>query len=142
MSFLVKDDNLLDRYNEILSTIKKTLNMKFHSMHVYDEKYIKVKLREFNGAIKTKFLGDQIPKENVHYDCIVCISIDSVMKKRKKKKNYPSVYLEERKYKIKKIKMTEFINTKAESESQSEPDLESDLKLESKLKLESDSEKL
>ena len=78
MSFLVRDDNLLDRYNEILSTIKKTLKRKFHSMHVYDEKYIKAKVREFNGAIKTKFLGDEIPKENVHYDCIVCISIDSV----------------------------------------------------------------
>ena len=78
MSFLVRDDNLLDRYNEILSTIKKTLKMKFHSMHIYDEKYIKAKVREFNGAIKTKFLGDEIPKENVHYDCIVCISIDSV----------------------------------------------------------------
>ena len=47
-------------------------------MPVYDEKYIKAKVREFNGAIKTKFLGDEIPKENVHYDCIVCISIDSV----------------------------------------------------------------
>ena len=30
---------------------------KFHSMLVYDEKYIKAKVREFNGVIKTKFLG-------------------------------------------------------------------------------------
>ena len=36
----------------------------------------------------------------------------------------------------------DWVHTKVESESQSEPDLESDLKLESKLKLESDSEKL
>ena len=34
-----------------------------------------------------------------------------------KKKNYPQVYLEECKYKIKKIKMSKFINTKLESES-------------------------
>ena len=32
-------------------------------MSVYDEKYIKAKVREFNGAIKTNFLGDKIPKE-------------------------------------------------------------------------------
>ena len=32
-------------------------------MVLYDEKYIKVKVREFNGAIKTNFLGDKIPKE-------------------------------------------------------------------------------
>ena len=107
-------------------------------MPVYDEKYIKAKVREFNGVIKTNFLGDEIPKENVHYACIACITIDSVMKMEKK--NYPQVYLEEYKYKIKKIKMSKFINTELESESELESELESDTKLESKSKLKSDSE--
>ena len=40
--------------------------------------------------------------EGVHYTCIACINIDSVM--RIEKKNYPQVYLEESKYKIKKQK--------------------------------------
>ena len=52
--------------------------------------------------------------------------------------NYPQVYLEECKYKIKKIKMSKFINTDLKSESESE--LESDTKLEPKLQLEFDSE--
>ena len=51
-------------------------------------------------------------------------------------KNYPQVYLEECKYKIKKIKMSKFINTELESESE----LESDTELDSKSELESDSE--
>ena len=105
-------------------------------MPVYDEKYIKVKVREFNGVIKTDFLGDEIPKEGVHYTCIACITIDSVMKMEKK--NYPQIDLEECKYKIKKIKISKFINTELESESESE--LEFDTELESKLELESDSE--
>ena len=134
MSFLIKDDVCLDKYNEIWDKIKETLNIKFHSMPVYDEKYIKAKVREFNGVIKTNFLGDEIPKEGVHYACIPCITIDSVM--RMKKMNYPQVYLEECKYKIKKIKMSKFINTELESESE----LESDTELESKLELESNSE--
>ena len=46
--------------------------------------------------IKTNFLGDEIPRENKHYTCIACITIDSVM--RMEKKNYPQVYLEECKY--------------------------------------------
>ena len=46
-SFLIKDD-VLEKYNEIWNTIKETLNIKFHSMPVYDEKYIKAKVREFN----------------------------------------------------------------------------------------------
>ena len=56
MSFIIKDDYVLDKYNEIRDEIKETLNIKFHSMPVYDEKYIKVKPREFNGVIKTNFI--------------------------------------------------------------------------------------
>ena len=89
-SFLIKDYDVLDKDNKVWNKIKKTLNIKFHSMPVYDEKYIKAKVREFNGVIKTNFLGDEIPKENVHFTCIACITIDSVMKMEKK--NYPQVY--------------------------------------------------
>ena len=56
-----------DKHNEIWSKIKEALNVKFHSMPVYDEKYIKAKVREFNGMIKTNFLGDKVPKETMHY---------------------------------------------------------------------------
>ena len=52
------------------------------------------------------------------------------------KKNYLQVYLEESKYKIKKIKRPEFIN----NESESEPEVESDTEWKSKSELESDSE--
>ena len=34
MSFVIKDDDVLDKYNEIWNKIKKTLNLKFHSMSV------------------------------------------------------------------------------------------------------------
>ena len=64
------------------------------------------------------FLGNGVPKENMHYTCIVCITIDSVMKMNKK--NYPQVYLEEWKYKIKKIQMCRFINAELKSNSDSD----------------------
>ena len=118
MSFVIKDYSVLDKYNEIWSKIKKTLNTKFHNMPVYDKKYIKAEVREFNGVIKTNFSGDEIPKEGAHHTCIACITVDSVMKMDKK--NYPHVYLEECKYKIKKIKMPEFIDTELESDSSSD----------------------
>ena len=102
MSFAIKDDTCLNKYNEIWDKMKNTLNIKFHSMLVYDEKYIKAKVREVNGVIKTNFLSDEVPKENEHYTCIACITIDSVM--RMEKKNYPQVYLEEYNYIIKKDK--------------------------------------
>ena len=92
-------------------------------MPVYDEKYIKAKVREFNGVIKTNFLGDKIPQESMHCNCIACITIDFVM--RMEKKNYLQVYLEERKYRMKNTKITKFIEGELESESESE--LESDI---------------
>ena len=64
--------------------LKKKLNIKFHSMPVYDETYIKVKVKEFDVKIKTNFLVNEVPKENMHYTCITCITIDSVMKMDKK----------------------------------------------------------
>ena len=48
------------------------------------------------------------------------------------KKNHPQVYLEECKYKVKKIQMSRFINTELKSDSES--DLDSDLeKIEAKI---------
>ena len=117
MSFVIKDDKRLNKYNEIWYKIKVTLSIKFHSILVYDEQYIKAKVREFNGVIKTNFLDDKLPKENTHYTCIVCITTDSVM--RREKKNYLQVSLEECKYKIKKTKMTNLIKVELESESES-----------------------
>ena len=120
MSFMVKDDSVLNKYNDIWDKIKEKLNIKFHRILVYDETYIKAKVREFYGKIKTNFLGDEIPKENMHYTCIACLTIDFVMKIEKKKKNQPQLYLEEYKYKVKKIQMRRFINAKLELDSESE----------------------
>ena len=108
----------LNKYNEIWDKIKETLSIKFHSMPAYDEKYIKAKVREFNGGIKTNFLADKIPKESMHYTYIACITIDSVM--RMEKKNYPQVYLEECKYRTRKTKMTKFIEADLKSELESD----------------------
>ena len=86
--------------------------------------------------IKTNFLGNGIPKENMHYTCIACITIDSVMKMNKK--YFLQVYLEECKYKIKKIQMSRFINTELDLDSDS--DSESDAELMAKLKSDSDND--
>ena len=54
----------------------------------------------------------------MHYTCIACITIDSVMKIEKK--NYPQVYLEECQYKAKKIQTPRFLNAELESDSESD----------------------
>ena len=64
--------------------IKDKLSIIFHSKPVYEYIYLKAKVREFDGVIKTKFLDNDMPKENMHYTCITCMTIDSVLKIDKK----------------------------------------------------------
>ena len=64
--------------------IKNKLGTNFHNEPVYAEMDIKAKVREFDSKIKTKFLANNVPKENIHYTYIACITIDSVMKIDKK----------------------------------------------------------
>ena len=128
----------LDKYNKIWDVIKNKLGIKFHSEPIYGKKYIKAKVREFDGVIKTNFLGNKVPKENTRYTSIACVMTDSVV--RMVKKNYLQAYLEECKYKIKKIHMSRFINAELESDSESESESESESKSDTKLKLESESE--
>ena len=63
MSFMVKYDDVLDKYNEMWDKTKNKLNIKFHGTPVNDEKYIKVKVKEIDGKIKTNFLGNKTRKE-------------------------------------------------------------------------------
>ena len=53
MSFLIKDDKAWDKYDKIWDVIKDKLDITFHSEPAYEYKYLKAKVREFNGVIKT-----------------------------------------------------------------------------------------
>ena len=70
-----------------------------------------------------------MPKENIHYSCIACITIDSVINFNKK--SHLQVYLEECKYKVKKTQMPKFIKNELKSDSESDSD---DKELMAKLK--------
>ena len=64
-SFLISED-----------VIKYKPGIKFYSQPVYEYRYLKDKVREFDGVIKTKFLDNDVPKENMHYTCIAYITIE------------------------------------------------------------------
>ena len=83
------------------------LNIKLHSKPVYDEKYIKAKIKTFKEVINIIFWKDEILKESVNYSCIAVISDATVMEIDTTK--YRQIYLEEYKYKIKKKEMNRFI---------------------------------
>ena len=72
------------KYNQIWNKIKELLNVKFYSESIYEDKYIKTKVKIFSSVINTLFSGDEIPKERVKYACISCIPVDSVLRVNKK----------------------------------------------------------
>ena len=85
MSFKIEDDKVHLKYNENRNKVRKLLNgVKLSSEPIYDDQYVKTKVKAFSEVIKTLFDGNEMPKEKVEYVCIPCISIDSILKVDKK----------------------------------------------------------
>ena len=72
--------------------------------------------------INILFSDNEIPKERNHYICIAAICINSILKMEKK--NYPQVYLEQCKYKIKRRKAVDFIDAEVDLSSDDLDDLD------------------
>ena len=99
MSFLIKDNELLEKHNEIWEKVKNNLKKEFDREPVYNEKYQQAKIKSCNGKINTNFHNNKIPKEDSQFICLSMIMINSVIKTSKN--YYPEVFLEECKYFVK-----------------------------------------
>ena len=109
MSFVTDDEEVYKKYNETWEVVRKLLKLKFTVSPVRDDKYIIAKLKIFKKINRTTFTDNVILIEKNHYTCIAAIDIDSVLK-IDNKKAYPQAYLEQCKYKLKKIKPVNFID--------------------------------
>ena len=107
MFSLIKDDELLQKYNEIWEKVKNSLKKEFHSEPMYNEKYLKVKIKPYNGKINTNSDNNKIPKEDSQFICLSVILIDSVFITCKN--YYRQVCLEECKYVVKEKKIPKYI---------------------------------
>ena len=69
ISFKISDNKLLKKYTQIWKKVKHLLNKKFDSEPVYgdSEKYIKTKIKIYDGNLNTNFLG----KKSAKRKCIV-----------------------------------------------------------------------
>ena len=99
MTFLIKDDELLEMYNKIWEKVKDSLKKEFDSEPVYNKKYLEAKIKSYYRKINTNFHNNKIPKENSQYICLSEILINSVF--RTDKNYYPHMFLEESKYVVK-----------------------------------------
>ena len=78
MSFSIKDDKLLEKYNEIWEKVKNIIRKEFDSEAVYNEKYRKARIKSYKGKFNTNFQNNKIPKEGSQFICLSVILIDSV----------------------------------------------------------------
>ena len=112
MSFLIKDDELLQKYNEIWEKVRNSTEKEFNSEPVYNEKYLKTKIKSYNGKINANFHNNKIPKEGSQCICLSVILINSVF--RTGENYYPQVFLEECKYDVKEKNMPECLTDNIE----------------------------
>ena len=72
MSFKVKDNKLLKKYNKIWEKISSQMNIEFDSEPVYGDgdKYKKTKIKMYEGRVNTNFQGRKVPKEKASYKCL------------------------------------------------------------------------
>ena len=118
ISFLIKDDELIEKDNEIWKKVKNSIKKEFDSEPVYNEKYLKAKIKSYNGKINTNFHNEKISKESPQFICLSVTLIDSGF--RSAKNYYPQVFLEECKYAVEEKKITEYITDDISSDSDRE----------------------
>ena len=105
---MIKDDELLEKYNQTWEKVKNSIKKVFDSEPVSNEKYLKTKKKYiYNGKLNTNFHNNKIPKEGSQLICLSVILVDSVF--RTGKNYYPQVFLEEYKYIVKERKIPEYI---------------------------------
>ena len=100
---LIKDDDLLEKYNTIWADIAQTWSQKFsadinkeiESEPGYNKKYLMTKLESCSEEV-TCFHDKKIPKVDSNHVCLAVISLDSDL--NKDGNYYPQVFLKECKY--------------------------------------------
>ena len=63
MSFLIKDDELLEKYKEIQERFRNSIKKEFDSEPVYIAIYLKAKTKSYTGKTNTNFHDNKIPTE-------------------------------------------------------------------------------
>ena len=96
--FFIKDDQLLEKYNKIWEKASNAIKRELDSNLVYNKKYLRTKIKSYDGKINTNFQINKIPKEDTTFICLAVISIDFIF--RGGKNYYPQLFLEECKYVI------------------------------------------
>ena len=93
-SFLIKADDLLEKYNTIWGNVCADIKKEFDSELVYNKNYLKSKI-EAHGDEVTDFCDKKVTDLDFNHTCFGAICQDSALKKED---NYSRVFLKECKH--------------------------------------------
>ena len=127
MNILVNDKKIIEKYNKIWNKINSLFKLEFNTEPVYNDNYIKTKIKLYNDKVYANFQYNIIPEDNEYCTCLSAILLDSVLV-NSDKEYYPQIFLECKSYiYIKNKKIINKINKDLElSESDDESDGESE----------------
>ena len=111
MSFRIDDKKLLEEYEAIWSNIEDLKNIKLNALPVFDDRYIKTKIRTFGFKVYTNFRGLNVPQDYIECESFTVISIDSLLVYDNKYRL--QVHLDNCAYKIVNKKMTDYLDINA-----------------------------
>ena len=79
MSLCIDDGKGSEKYKTISSKIEDIKNVSFNALPVYDDRYIKPKIRTYGDKMYTNFRGLNVPGDSVVCELFTVISIDSLL---------------------------------------------------------------
>ena len=92
MNLLVNDKKMLEKYNKIWNKIKSLFKKEFNSEPVYNDKYIKTKIKIYNNKVYINFQHNKITKDSEYCACLSVILLDSIFV-NSDKEYYPQIFL-------------------------------------------------
>ena len=84
MAFHIDDGKLLEKYKAIWTKVEDLKNIKLNALTVYDNSYIKTKIRPFGDKVYINFRGLNVPEDNIECESFTVISIVSLLVYNKK----------------------------------------------------------
>ena len=107
-SFRIDDEKLLEKYKAIWTKIEDLKNIKLKALPVYDDRYIKTKIRTFGDKVYTDFPVAYMLEDDIESESFTVISIDSLLVYDSK--YYLQVYLDSCAYKFVNKQMIDYLD--------------------------------
>ena len=98
----------MEKYKAIWTNTENLKNIELNALPLYDDKYIKPKIRAYSNKVHTNFRSLNVPEDDIQYESFTVISIDCLLVYENK--YYLQVYLHNCAHKIANKKMTDSLD--------------------------------